>query len=75
MPLCSALILAPFWVLIAALALEALMVPLPGLLFREKANLLAQLFPFILNAACARCGRLLCFIFVPGRDGFSFLYE
>lgn len=74
MLLCSALVQAPFWVSITALALEAIMVPLPGFTFQRKSlKLLTWLFPFILNTVCAWCLLLLCFIFVPGRDDFSFL--
>lgn len=48
MLLCSAPVRAPFWLFIAAVALETLVVPLPGFTFQRKGlNLLAQLFPFI----------------------------
>lgn len=62
--LCSALVQAPFWVSITALALEVIMVPLPGFTFQRKSlKLLTWLFPFILNIVCAWC-LLLCVSFL-----------
>lgn len=70
-----ALVQVPFWMWVSAPASEALTIPLPGLTFHSKdLNLLAQLFPFILNSACACCLLLLFFIFAPGRDVFFFFF-
>lgn len=65
MLLCSALILAPFWVLITALALEALMVPLPGLLFREKALIcvLSYFLSFLTLPVLAAASSCVSFLF------------
>lgn len=65
MLLCSALVLAPFWVLIAALVLEALMVPLPGLLLREKALicLLSYFLSFLTLPVLAAASSYVSFLF------------
>lgn len=65
MLLCSALLPAPFWVLIAALALEALTVPLPGLLFREKALicLLSYFLSFLTLPVLAAAASCVSFLF------------
>lgn len=62
---CSALILVAFRVLIAALALEALTVPLPGLLFREKALicLLSYFLSFLTLPVLAAASSCVSFLF------------
>lgn len=61
----SALVLAPFWVLIAALASEALMVPPPGLLCREKALicLLSSFLSFLTLPVLAASSSCVSFLF------------